>query len=474
MRSSRLQFLHIEARIGPPPGASPRFHHAVRRMARPVEQFLRTEAAAGGVLLAVALLALGWANSPWADAYHAIWSTPFGIELGDLAFTRPLSFWIGDVLMTLFFFVVGLEIRREIARGELSDRRRAALPVAAALGGMVVPAMIFAIANVGRATSVGWGVPMATDIAFAVGVLAVLGKRVPPALRILLLALAVIDDVGAILVIGVFYSHALALGGLLVAVLGIVIVLGMQRFGVRAPSIYVLPGAVIWWGIQAAGIHPTVAGVVLGLMTPARAWFTRDAFVDVVSRVADDVRETEPATEAGDLVGHLDSLDAARREVVAPIDQLQRLLHRWVAFVVMPLFAFANAGVTLGSVSIDADAIRVLAGIALGLVVGKPVGIVLGAWLATRLGVAALPAGVSWRGVLVVGLVGGIGFTMSLFVAELAFDDALLEVAKLGIVTASAAAGVIGLGAGALLLARRVPSPDEARTEVEAEMSTAR
>ena len=416
-----------------PPGAWGPAHAAARRVAGPVEACLATEAAGGIVLLVVTIAALAWANSPWRDAYHALWSTEAGVRVGGLAFEEPLHFWVNEVLMTLFFFVVGLEIRREIAHGELSDLRRASLPLAAALGGMLVPALVFFSFNAGRDTSAGWGVPMATDIAFAVGVLTLLGKRVPPALRILLLALAVIDDVGAILVIGVFYSSGVEPMGFLVAGAGLLGIVLLQRTGVRRPWLYVPAGIVVWLGIHESGVHATLAGVIVGLMTPARPW-----------------------------AGH---------EAEAPVDVLQHALHRIVAFAIMPLFAFVNAGVSVGSISIDGASAPVLLGIVLGLGLGKPIGIVLASWLATRLGIAALPRGVSWRGVLVVGMVAGIGFTMSLFIAELAFTGDALELAKLAILVGSLAASIAGLAVGALVLPKHATVPGMAASESSAEQS---
>jgi Na+:H+ antiporter, NhaA family len=256
-----------------PPGAWAPARRLVRRARAPVERFLAIEASSGILLLGVACVALLWANSPWAGAYEHLWHTRLGVSFGSWVFERDLHFWINDALMTVFFFVVGLEIRREIHHGELSELRRAALPLVAALGGMIAPAIIYTAFNFGLPAQVGWGVPMATDIAFAVGALALLGKRVPPALRILLLALAVIDDVGAILVIAVFYSSNIQLIGFVVLAVALGLLLVWQLLGVRSPWAYVIPGAAVWAGMYVAGIHPTLAGVVLGLLTPVRAWY---------------------------------------------------------------------------------------------------------------------------------------------------------------------------------------------------------
>ena len=337
-----------------PPGAWAPVHAAARRLLSPIQRFLQIEAASGVVLIMATVIALGWANSPWASSYLALWHTDVTVALGSWSFGRPLHFWVNDGLMTIFFFVVGLEIRREMYDGALSEPRRAAFPLAAACGGMLLPAAIYAAFNFGRAGASGWGVPMATDIAFAIGVLTLLGRRVAPELRVLLLALAVIDDIGAILVIAMFYSEPIALEGLGVVGGGIALIGLLKAAGVGAPPAYVLPGVIVWAGLYLAGIHPTLAGVLLGLLTPVRAW----------SRTADDLEAESPAA------------------------RLQHALHRWVAFAIMPLFALANAGVALGGASLGGDAGLVLAGIIAGLVLGKPSGIFLACRLSVRARVA--------------------------------------------------------------------------------------
>jgi len=455
-----------------PPGAWGPVHRLAKRAIAPVDRFLHVEAASGIVLLVVAVVALLWANSPARHLYEALWHTPFGLRLGPWAFERDLHFWVNDGLMTIFFFVVGLEIRREIHRGELSDLRRAALPLAAALGGMAVPALIYAALNHGRASAAGWGVPMATDIAFAVGVLALLGPRVAPALRVLLLALAVIDDVGAIVVIAVFYSSGIAWGGFVVAAAGLAVTVAMQKLGVRSPWAYVAPGVIAWAGAYAGGVHPTLAGVAMGLLTPARAWFGAERFHEVADASLRSLREQSDASEHA-ILPFLDAIERARREAVSPVERLQHALHGWVAFLVMPLFALANAGVPLGAATLEGDGLRVFAGVVLGLVIGKPVGIVLLSWLASRAGISALPAGVRWGGVGIVGGCAGIGFTMALFVAQLAFPAGpLLETAKLAILCASGIAGAATVALGLATLAPRAPTAPGARTEAEAETAT--
>jgi NhaA family Na+:H+ antiporter len=415
-----------------PPEAGERLLRLARIARRPLERFLAIEAASGLLLLVAAAVALVWANSPWADSYARLWHTPVGLRLGGFTFERSFEWFVSDGLMVIFFFVVGLEVRREVHQGELSEWRRAALPAAAALGGMLAPAALYLVVAGSPETRPGWGVPMATDIAFAVGVLTLLGKRVPAALRVLLLALAVIDDLGAIVVIAAFYSSGVGVEGLVVAALALFTIVGMQRFGVRAKAAYVLPAVAAWAGVAAAGIHPTIAGVAVGLLTPVRA----------------------------------------ERESVSPAEGLIAALHPWVAFAILPLFAIANAGVHLSGGAMTETGWRIVTGVALGLVVGKPLGILAACWLTLKAGVATLPRGLGARQLVVLGMVAGVGFTMALFVAQLAFrDPARLDAAKLGILAASAVAAVVGLVGGRILLPAAVPA-DAAATADEAERST--
>ena len=456
----------------PPEAWEPLLRFA-RLAARPLDRFLHIEAASGLLLLASAAVALVWANSPAAASYTHLWHTPLGVRVGPLAFERPLEWFVNDGLMVIFFFVVGMEIRREIHHGELSEWRRAALPAAAALGGMLAPAGLYLAFAGAPATRAGWGVPMATDIAFAVGILTLLGKRVPAALRVLLLALAVIDDLGAILVIAIFYSSGVALSGLAVAALSFAGIFAMQRFGVRSKAAYVAPSVVAWAGIYAAGIHPTIAGVLVGLITPVRAWLGPDGFVSGVRREIDHLAQAgATALAPRELAETLRHVDVARREAMSPAESLIETLHPWVAFGIMPLFALANAGVPLEDGSSGSASSGVAAAVAIGLVLGKPLGILLACGLALRLRIAVLPAGLTPRHLLVVGVVAGVGFTMSLFMAQLAFTDPrLLQAAKLGVLLASGAAAVMGLALGRLLLSR-TEAPGAAATADEAESST--
>ena len=443
-----------------------------RLAGRPLERFLRIEAASGILLLVAAAAALGWANSPWAKSYAHLWHTPLGIRIGSCTFERTLEWFVNDALMVIFFFVVGLEIRRETHHGELSEWRRAALPAAAALGGMLAPAALYLVFAGDPATRSGWGVPMATDIAFAVGILTLLGKRVPAALRVLLLALAVIDDLGAIVVIAIFYSSGIEISGLVVAAVGLGGIFLMQRLGVRAKFAYVVPSVVAWAGIYAAGIHPTIAGVIIGLITPVRAWLGPDGFVIGLRRELEHLSHATSAASSHELAESLRSIDVARREAISPAESLIETLHPWVAFGIMPVFALANAGVTVSGGSLDAPSWSVLVAVAVGLVAGKPIGVLVACWVTLRLRIGTLPAGMTLRHLVVLGVVAGIGFTMALFIAQLAFTDAsLLAAAKIGVLAASGGAAILGLVLGRFLLAP-VESAGAALTADEAESST--
>jgi Na+:H+ antiporter, NhaA family len=417
---------------------------AAQALTSPIQRILAIEAASGVVLLIATVAALLWANLA-PGSYADLWHTPIGGRLGPWTYEQPLHFWVNDGLMTVFFFVVGLEIRREVFEGELATVKQAALPLAAALGGMLVPAAIFAVLNVGRAGQAGWAIPMATDIAFAVGVLTLLGSRVDPALRVLLLALAVIDDIGAIVVIAAFYSGGIAIEGFVVSAAGFAAVWTMRSAGVRSPLLYVAPGIVVWVGFAISGIHPTIGGVLLGLLTPVRSWFGPSGFAETTASQLADL----PENDRDALLSRLDLIDKARREAVSPTDHLIHALHPWVAFVVMPVFALANAGVALGGADLAGDHLWLFVGVVVGLAVGKPLGITVAALGASKVGLATRSSAMTKRGVLLVGIVGGVGFTMSLFIAQLAFPPGpLLDTAKLSILVGSGISILAGLGFG--------------------------
>ena len=457
-----------------PPEAWPPARKAAQAIFRPIEKFLHVEAASGILLLIAAAAALAWANSSWAESYSHLWHTPLSIGIGEWSMERDLHFWINELLMTAFFLLVGLEIKREMVHGALSDLRSAALPIAAAIGGMAVPAGIY-FAMTGSGTgSEGWGVPMATDIAFAVGVLTILGKRVHPALRILLLAFAIIDDIGAILVIATFYSSGIAVQGLLVAAGGLILALLMLGIGVRPGPVFTLPLLVMWAGLYQAGIHPTIAGVVLGLVTPVRPWYGREGFLNRARAALDDFQERIAAGEDDhELLQPLGQIQAAGREAVSAGVRGEAALHPWVAFGIMPLFALANAGVNLGGVDFaEPGAPMVFTGIALGLLIGKPAGVLLASWIVVKARLAVLAQGVTWGGMLVVGIAAAIGFTMAIFISELAFSDPdLLAVGKLGVLAATAIAGAGALLLGHVLLPREQPAEVAGVSESAMEMA---
>ena len=431
-----------------PPGTWAPVRRAAAAIASPIQRILAIEAASGVVLLATTVAALVWANV-WGSSYESVWHTPIGGRLGPWDIERPLHFWVNEGLMTIFFFVVGLEIRREIFEGELASLRKAALPLTAAIGGMVIPAAIFFALNVGREGAAGWAIPMATDIAFAVGVLTLLGNRVSPSLRVLLLALAVIDDIGAIIVITIFYSDGIALTGLVLVAMGVGLVMAFRAAGVRTSLLYLAPAIVIWTGFLAAGIHPTIAGVVLGMLTPVRTWFGPSGFAATTQAQLENL----PVEDREALHSTLARIDQARREAVSPAERLIHALHPWVAFAVMPIFALANAGVVLGGADLSGDSLWLFMGIVIGLALGKPLGIAAFSLGASGLRLATRTPETTRRGIWLVGLVGGIGFTMSLFIAQLAFPPGpLLDTTKLAILVGSGAAIALGLAFG--LLAR--------------------
>jgi NhaA family Na+:H+ antiporter len=465
-----------DLQLPPPPEAS-HLHHVAKRVTAPVEQLLRQETASGFLLLGMAVIALVWANSPWADSYEHLWHTPIQLGLGAWVFTKDLHFWINDFLMTFFFMAAGFEIKREMAEGELSDLRRGALPIAAAAGGMLVPALIYFAFNPGGPTASGWGVPMATDIAFALGIMLLLGDRIPAALRILLLALAIIDDIGAIIVIAIFYTAGFDVTGLYVVGGGMVVLYLFRALGIRPGLVYTVPLIIIFAGLYRAGVHPTIAGVIVGLAAPVKPWVSREMFLAISRSVIEEVQRAtaKEGWKDDDLIKPLNHLVLAGREAVAPVVRLQNEFHPWVAYFIMPVFALANAGVNLGGVSLaDPAAFMVMLGVALGLAVGKPIGVMLVSYVLVRFGVVTLPRGVTWRGMLIVGLCAGIGFTMAIFIAGLAFagQPTLLGAAKLSILSATAVAGVLAMILGRWLLPRKLDPEVASLTPAQAEAST--
>ncbi len=419
-----------------------------RRALRPFQYFARTGAFSGVLLLISAALALAWANSPWYASYFGAWDERLAVGVAGRSLDLSLHSWLNDGLMAAFFLLVGLEIKREMLVGELASIRQAALPIAAALGGMVVPALFYVSVNPGGPTAAGWGIPMATDIAFALGILMLLGSRIPLGLKVFLTALAIVDDMGAVVVIGVFYSDALHLLPLGLSAGCVLALIGLNVAQVRRLLPYMIIGVALWLAMHEAGIHPTIAGVILALSIPSRTRINAEEFS---ARARTLLSEFEQA-ETGDLLvltskGQQEvvhALERASEGVQAPLLRLEHGLQPLVQYGIMPLFAFANAGVRLGGTE-GPPVTSVTLGILLGLLVGKPAGIMLFSWLAVRLNLASLPLGTSWRFIHGAAWLGGIGFTMSLFIATQAFGGtAHLFPAKVGILLGSTTAGVVG------------------------------
>ena len=447
-----------------------------RYVVRPTLQFVRIEAAGGIVLVAAAAAALIWANV-FPQAYEDFWTAEIVLDFDILTLSEPLEGWVNDALMVVFFFVIGLEIKREAVYGELRDRRQAMLPVMAALGGMVGPALIFTAFNAGGEGARGWGIPVATDIAFALGVLSLMGPRVPIQLKIFLLTLAVADDIGGILIIAVFYTDDLAIEWLLGAMGAVAFIVLMQRGGIRPVLAYVPIGAILWLCIFESGVEATIGGVILGLMTPAGSLYVRERFGTSVTALLDDFHgamgrgpledpHTRPGTDpeagrhegmyAGEMAERVVRADLAdvavahvadvARETQSPLHRVELAVGPWSAFVVVPIFALANSGIELTGESIS-DAVQsdVAWGVVAGLLLGKVIGVTLATYLTVRLGISSLPLGVRWGHIVAAALLAGIGFTVAIFIATLSFDDeVLVEDAKIGIFAATILAAILG------------------------------
>ncbi len=430
-------------------GSESREQPLIDPVLEPFRVFIHAESAAGILLLVSTLFALIWANSPWAEAYGAFRRLPVTLGVGGFVLTEPLVLWVNDGLMAMFFFVIGLEIKREVLVGELSSLRQAALPIAAALGGSIMPALIYAALNAGAEGAKGWGIPMATDIAFSLGILSLLGGRVPMSLKIFLVALAIADDLGAVLVIAFFYTSTISWNSLAVGAAFMVALIGANVLGVRHALVYGLLGiGGLWLAFFLSGVHPTIAGVLAALTIPARTRLSGEEFVaqgrallEKFQKATDPNRPplANPARQA--VATHLQQ---AVSEVGTPLQRLEQGLHPWVTAVVLPVFALVNAGVTIEG---GAAALLhpVALGISAGLLIGKPLGVTLGSWLAIRVGLATMPPDLSWRQLIGTSFLAGIGFTMSLFIEGLAFGKTPLDApAKVAILAASALAGTIG------------------------------
>lgn len=416
---------------------------------QPVQEFIATEASGGLLLMAAALVAIAWANSPWSATYHALIEQHIVIDVGLYRVDESLHWWVNDVAMVVFFFLMGLEIKRELVIGELNSVRRALVPLFAAAGGMIVPALIFLVIVRDPEAARGWGVPIATDIAFALGVATLLGPRVPFGLKVMLLGIAIFDDLGAVAVIAIFYAAEVSLEALAVAAVLLGVTYALNRLGVREIAAYLLMGVLTWIAVIESGVHPTTVGVALGLMTPWRSWRDPRAFVGEAREILRSVEaESQASNELSRRHHHVVAVSRLRRlnnASIAPLDRLEHELNPWVAYGILPLFAFANAGVDLRGDALGIATTSPLTwGVALGLLLGKPAGILAGTFVAVRLG-AELPSEVRWAGVVGMGALAGIGFTVALFVAQLSFPGEMeLAAAKVGIFAGSLLSGLVG------------------------------
>lgn len=425
------------------------------------QRFLRTETASGMLLLGAAVVALIWANSSWGETYEHLWHQPLTLQLGQFKLTLSLHHWINDGLMAIFFLLVGLEIKREVMVGELSTPRLALMPIATALGGMLIPAGIYAVINWNGPAAHGWGIPMATDIAFALGILALAGRGVPLALKVMLTALAIVDDLGAVIVIAIFYTDQLDINQLMYAGGLLLVLLALNLSNVRALLPYLLVGAVLWLVVLKSGVHATIAGVVLAMTIPVRSKFDKVQFMRCMQQ---GIREFQDSQRERDTImlnegeqSAIYFIETTAHGVQPPLQRLEHNLKDVVAFFIMPLFALVNAGVVLGSMSWGDLAHPALLGVSLGLLLGKPLGILFAAWLVVRMRWADLPTGATWLQVAGLACLGGIGFTMSLFIAELAFpgEASLLHHAKLGILIGTFVSAILGT----ILLRRAMRNP---------------
>lgn len=408
------------------------------------------EASSGVVLLIMAVVALVWANSAWADSYFSLLDYHVVIELGDVhILDESIKHLINDGLMVLFFFVVGMEIKRELVLGELNDAKTAALPAVAAVGGMVVPALIYlALAAGVEDAGSGWGIPMATDIAFSVGIVALLGRRVPLTAKLFLLALAIVDDIGAIAVIAIFYTSDLAFGWLVGAIVLLGAIYALSRTNVRLTGIYWVLGFLAWYAMLESGVHATLAGVAIGLITPAKPFYSSREYDARARRIIELYSADETTQDAREEVDfEVLQLAKVARDSVAPLSRIEHALAPWTSFFVVPLFALANAGISFDGVDVgEAVTSGVAIGVAFGLFFGKTLGVTLFAWLAVRFGIGAMPRGATWRMMAGLAMLAGVGFTVSLFIAELAFEagSPLIDLAKIGIFLGSIVAGIGG------------------------------
>jgi Na+:H+ antiporter, NhaA family len=423
----------------------------IEKLLKPLNEFLHQEASGGILLIIFTVVALAWANSPWFESYHHLWHTHIVLAIGNLiTFDYSIHHWINDGLMVIFFFTVGLEIKRELLVGELSSIQKASLPIAAALGGMIVPAVLYVVFNIGGEGSGGWGIPMATDIAFVVGIMALLGPRVPLTLKVFVLALAIADDIGAVLVIAIFYTSEIFIWALVLAAVILIILALLNKLGTKSLIPYTVLGIILWMAFLKSGVHATIAGILLAFAIPASARYNTKRFSDKTREL---LNKFDGTGEHGENVlsnegrqTDVMAIEENCKKILTPLQRFEHGLHPWVSYLIIPLFALANAGVTFAGMDIfNAITSPVSLGIIVGLFVGKQLGIFSFSWIAVKLKLGSLPEGVNWKKIYAAGILAGIGFTMSLFIAGLAFsNETLIDLSKIGVLTGSLLSGIVG------------------------------
>jgi len=432
--------------------------YPIDQLLKPVHKFIHQEFTGGIVLFLAVIAALLWVNSPYGTSYHEVWDTEVAAGVAKWAFRQPLHVWINDGLMALFFFVIGLELKREFIAGELSTAKKAALPMIAALGGMIVPALIYIAFNHGSASSTGWGIPMATDIAFALGLLSLAGKHIPASVKVFLSALAVADDLGAVLVIAVFYTGSIAWGPLLLGLALLCVLWAGNKIGIRKNAFYLIAGIVIWYCFLLSGVHATIAGVLVACMIPARTKINEEEYVASMKKYTGDFERTVPQNGSLTTAEQHLTIDRIKKlclDAETPLQKIETILHPWVAFVIMPLFALANSGIHIDAHFFTSLTSPICMGVIAGLIIGKFAGICSFVWLSVKFKWTEFPAGTTWRHIAGVAFLAGIGFTMSLFITSLAFNDPeMINNAKSGILTASFIAGILGIS-----ILRRMKKP---------------
>jgi len=419
---------------------------------RPAQQFFKKEASSSILLIAATIIALVWSNSDIGETYHSFWHTEVAFVFGQFNISKTVIHWVNDGLMALFFFTVGLEIKREILVGELASPKKALLPVIAALGGMVVPGIVYIALNIGSPTLHGWAIPVATDIAFALGAVAVFGRRLPVGLRIFLAAFAIADDLGAVVIIAIFYTKEIIWSYLIICLFLIAGLAVANLLWIRSPLIYAVLGLAVWFFILGSGVHGTVAGVIVSFFVPARGRYDTDHFLQNVKTITERFECEEQSCGYSILLNQehmhaVHALEMACKDVETPLQRLMHALHPWVAFIILPLFALGNTGLTFQDIVFsELVSNPVIIGIVAGLVFGKPIGVMVFSFLAVKTGLASLPQEIRWSHILGGAMLGGIGFTMSLFIADLSFaDPQLLDYAKISILTGSVLAAVMGM-----------------------------